>query len=826
MFRPRLHAFAALRRGAAASLRVTFTPAGSLAHTMDAARARFGAAAAAAPAPAAAAGAGARGGAAVDLLAGGEDEDDPTKQGARRRVEAARVARGSAAAGGPRTAGARAAAAEEGAAEAAAAAAADAAAGAPRGELAGTPLSAFAGELSARLTGRLAAAGIASLFPVQAATVRAVCAGADVVVRSRTGSGKTLGFVIPVLELLERHNKAVGGGGAIREPRCLVLAPTRELAKQIDAEFVRVGGARVLAAYGGTAMGPQLRALREGVDVLVGTPGRVADLERQGALSLRGVRVVVLDEADEMLRMGFKEEVESILRSTPPGKQTMLWSATVPPWVRALAKTALRDAQFVDLVGDDAAKLPATVRAVAHIVPEDNDGRLTRARDARDEALGAVLAALVGPGAQAAAAEAGGPPARVLVFTETKLEAARIADLPLRAAGARVAALTGDMSQGAREAALRDFKAARVDVLVATDVAARGLDIDDVAAVVQYRLPQSVETFVHRTGRTGRAGRAGVVAVLASANELGLLARLERDLHFSFALERLPETPPAGLARARGGDGALAVEPAAGARLAAAVAGAAGGAPAAAAAAALAPALAARLGGAEPALAAALGLLLSAGPAALAAAAAAAPAKRSLLTGAGGVVTLVLDTAHADWAAATAGVPAPPPLLRAEQVLFTGAAAAFDRAAAAGWARLLAGGAGASAGAAFAAAAAPREGRGFPALGGAWYVDVPAPSLEKLAPHIASGLVAEALALPREVRAAVARAPGQREHFDAGARGGARGGGGGGARGGGGGGGARGGGGGGFGGGGRGGGSGGGGFGGGGRRGGGGRSGY
>ena len=617
-----------------------------------------------------------------------------------------------------------------------------------------TPLDAFSDLLSPRLRARLAAAGVNGLFPVQAATVRAVCAGSDVVVRSRTGSGKTLGFVVPVAELLERHSKSAAPG-SLRDPRCIVLAPTRELANQIEKEFLRVGGMRVMSAYGGTALGPQLGALRAGVDVVVGTPGRVADLARQGALRLGSIRVTVLDEADEMLRMGFKEEVEGILAGTPSAKQSMLWSATVPQWVRELARTELKNPTFVDLVGDEAAKLPSTMRAIAHIVPEDDQGSIAAARTARDDALTAVLVALVGPAARESAS---GGAVRVLVFTETKIEASRLATLPLLTAGIRAAALTGDMSQAAREAALAAYRSGRLDVLFATDVAARGLDIEDVGAVVQYRLPRSSEAFVHRTGRTGRAGKAGLVTVLASPQEMGLLRRLERELGFIFGINALPEVLPQGVIPA-GVDGApprLSLP--AMKRIDGAIVGAAGSIAAAAAASELTARLVERFGSADAALSAALGVIVNGGSALLDASTAAGSAtKRSLITGAPGVVTAVLDTTAAAWPTVT-GTPNPKPLASPDAMTSSFLAGAFDRAAAFGLTKVLA--------AAGVDAKVRDAGRGFPALGGAWVFDVPFRTFEKAASVGEGTLVRAADTLPVEVRAILARAPGQLNSFD------------------------------------------------------------
>jgi len=228
--------------------------------------------------------------------------------------------------------------------------------------------------VSADLAQRLEAGGIRELFPVQAATYKAAIEGRDLLVRSKTGSGKTLGFAIPAIQLLEEERAGPPRRG--RGPGCVVMAPTRELAKQVSEEFeLYCGQLRTLCVYGGVSYVPQQEALRRGVDIVVGTPGRMIDLMERNHLRLDETRVFVLDEADEMLRMGFKEPVEEVMKQLPPpGKRsTMLWSATVPSWVRQLASQYLENHISVDLVGDDAAKLPDTI--THHVVLCDRGQR-------------------------------------------------------------------------------------------------------------------------------------------------------------------------------------------------------------------------------------------------------------------------------------------------------------------------------------------------------------------------------------------------------------------------------------------------------------------
>jgi len=374
-----------------------------------------------------------------------------------------------------------------------------------------------------------------------------VCGGSDVVVRSRTGSGKTLGFAIPVAEILERHSsKSREGGGSpslvFRAPRALVLAPTRELARQIEVEFKRVGGMRTVAIYGGAPIENQIRALHDGVDVVVGTPGRVHDLAQRGDLSLGSIKICVLDEADEMLNLGFKEAVEDILTLTPKdSRQSMLWSATVPPWVRQLSGRFLRSPHFIDLIGEDTNKLPPTILPVAHLVDGERG---------RESALDVLLEKLVAGGG------------RGLVFTDTRREVldlcGRYNGVAAKRGRVRVGTLHGDMSQAERERTLYSFRRKELDVLVATDVAARGLDITDITHVIQYRTPQTTESFLHRSGRTGRAGKSGESIVLITPRELHSLRDLERELGFHFSHAALPPVVPPGLTLSP--DGVLKVE--------------------------------------------------------------------------------------------------------------------------------------------------------------------------------------------------------------------------------------------------------------------------
>jgi len=353
-------------------------------------------------------------------------------------------------------------------------------------------------------------AGITSLFPVQAQAFDPVVQGRDMVGKSPTGSGKTLAFVIPIVQKLI---VAAAEGGLDGRVQTLVISPTRELARQIEKEFRRVAPQlRTACIYGGVEYRGQLRSLSDGCDVVVGTPGRLIDLMDRGGLRLNAVNTLVIDEADEMLKMGFQEPIERILADVPETRQMLMWSATVPTWVRRLMQRHLKDPVSVDLVGEGA-RIPAQVRNIAFAsLPEHRQLVVQRA-----------VSGYANNG-------------RVLVFTNTKSLANELAMSSAFPKG-KAAPLHGDMSQAARENTLRRFHQGRIQCIVATDVAARGLDIPDVELVVHYEVPEKAEAFVHRSGRTGRAGKSGINVVLYTPGQ-------ERDL-FSILdeVEVTPEMP-------------------------------------------------------------------------------------------------------------------------------------------------------------------------------------------------------------------------------------------------------------------------------------------
>eukprot|EP00798_Chlamydomonas_sp_ICE-L_P001315 gene1315-32668_t len=352
----------------------------------------------------------------------------------------------------------------------------------------------------------LAKRGITSLFPIQKSVFEPAMQGRDMIGRAKTGSGKTLAFALPVVENIIRENMESPPKRG-RSPRCIILAPTRELANQVAREFESVCPTlKVDSFYGGVSISTQIRTLKDGVDVVVGTPGRVIDLIQRGSLKLDSVRYAILDEADQMLDMGFEEDMEQILGHVPKeGRQTLLFSATLPRWIQKTAKRYLNNPLTVDLVGEEnTGKLSDTIRLLVMQV----DGRMKTS---------AMLDAISIHGA-------GG---KTIVFVNTKAMADQIAEKLNETTSAM--ALHGDISQNQRERALAQFREGRYPVLVATDVAARGLDIPSVDLVLHYDIPQDTEAFLHRSGRTGRAGNTGTALVLFGDRDARSLGNVFRD---------------------------------------------------------------------------------------------------------------------------------------------------------------------------------------------------------------------------------------------------------------------------------------------------------
>ena len=337
----------------------------------------------------------------------------------------------------------------------------------------------------------LEAAGIFTTFPIQALTLPLALAGQDIIGQARTGTGKTLAFGVPLLQLIEEH-------GQSRLPQALVVVPTRELAVQV-ADDLRTAAVnlrvRVLTVYGGRAYEPQIDSLAAGVDIVVGTPGRLLDLAERRHLDLSAVRALVLDEADKMLDLGFLPDVERIIRLIPEERQTMLFSATMPGDVVTLARRHMRRPVNIRAEGhDEPAPAPLTRQHVFRAHQMDKIEVLARVLQARNRGL-------------------------TMVFCQTKRAADQVATA-LASRGFAVATVHGDLGQGQRERALRAFRTGKVDVLTATEVAARGLDVDDVTHVVNYECPDDEKTYVHRIGRTGRAGRAGVAVTFVDWRDM------------------------------------------------------------------------------------------------------------------------------------------------------------------------------------------------------------------------------------------------------------------------------------------------------------------
>ncbi|MBP2320704.1 superfamily II DNA/RNA helicase [Kibdelosporangium banguiense] len=335
----------------------------------------------------------------------------------------------------------------------------------------------------------LVAAGIERTFAIQELTLPLAMAGEDIIGQARTGTGKTLGFGVPLL-----HRVQTPGDGT---PQVLVVVPTRELCLQVAHDLTDAGkhlGIRLLAIYGGRPYEQQISALRKGVDVVVGTPGRLLDLAEQRHLVLGKVRGLVLDEADEMLDLGFLPDIERILGMVPDQRQTMLFSATMPGPIITLARTFLRQPTHIRAEENDQGAVHERTRQFVYRAHSlDKEEIIARALQAEDRGL-------------------------TMIFARTKRTAQKVAD-EMTERGFAAAAVHGDLGQGAREQALRAFRSGKVDVLVATDVAARGIDIDDVTHVINFQCPEDEKTYVHRIGRTGRAGREGVAITLVDWDE-------------------------------------------------------------------------------------------------------------------------------------------------------------------------------------------------------------------------------------------------------------------------------------------------------------------
>ncbi|WP_353647614.1 DEAD/DEAH box helicase [Nakamurella sp. A5-74] len=357
-------------------------------------------------------------------------------------------------------------------------------------------------QVDPRIVQALTEAGIERTFAIQALTLPVALVGSDLIGQARTGMGKTLGFGVPLLHRLAAADKRRDEPDAPltrgRAPRALVMVPTRELCVQVTRDLHDAAkhlGLVVTAVYGGRAYEPQIAALQAGVDVVVGTPGRLLDLAKGGHLVLGAASILVLDEADEMLDLGFLPDIEQVLGMVPDVKQTMLFSATMPGPIITLARSFMRQPLHIRAEEpDEGATHTSTKQFVYRAHAMDKVELLSRVLQAEGRGL-------------------------TMVFTRTKRTAQKVSD-ELEERGFAAAAVHGDLGQGAREQALRAFRAGKVDVLVATDVAARGIDVDDVTHVINYQCPDDEKTYIHRIGRTGRAGKTGVAVSLVDWDDI------------------------------------------------------------------------------------------------------------------------------------------------------------------------------------------------------------------------------------------------------------------------------------------------------------------
>jgi ATP-dependent RNA helicase DeaD len=360
----------------------------------------------------------------------------------------------------------------------------------------------------------LAELGYEEPTPIQRAAIPPIVAGHDLLGQAATGTGKTAAFALPALQRLDPDR-----GRERREPLVVVLVPTRELAMQVSEAVHRYGrrlDARVVPIYGGQHIGRQLDALRRGADVVVATPGRALDHIGRGTLSLDRVELVVLDEADEMLDMGFAEDIEAILEDTPADRQTVLFSATMPGRIAGLAKRHLTDPVRIEIgaAAEQPGEVPR-VRQRAFIIP----------RSHKSAALGRILDVE--------------SPEATIVFCRTRNEVDQLTET-MNGRGYRAEALHGGLSQEQRDRVMARVRSGTADLLVATDVAARGLDVEHLTHVVNYDVPSAPESYVHRIGRVGRAGREGVAITLAEPREHRLLKNIERLTKHRIAIEKVP----------------------------------------------------------------------------------------------------------------------------------------------------------------------------------------------------------------------------------------------------------------------------------------------
>jgi ATP-dependent RNA helicase DeaD len=362
--------------------------------------------------------------------------------------------------------------------------------------------------LSEIMLASLTKKGFEEPTPIQAKTIPFLLGNTkDLIGKAQTGTGKTAAFGIPIIERIVPNGKKV---------QAIILAPTRELAIQVAEElssFAEAQKTRIIAVYGGQPIERQISSLRRGVDIVVGTPGRIIDHLERKTLDISQVSFVVLDEADEMLNMGFVEDIEAILKAAPKQRRTVLFSATMPPHIERLAKNYMNDYEVIAVAKDNLSK--ANIQQIYFEVPQsDKFEALFRIIDVEEDFYG-------------------------LVFCRTKLDADEISH-KLTNRGCRAEAIHGDLSQGQREKVLGKFRSKKLTVLVATDVAARGIDIDNLTHVINYSLPQDPESYVHRIGRTGRAGKTGIAITLITPSEYRKLIAIQRMSNMTITKQKVP----------------------------------------------------------------------------------------------------------------------------------------------------------------------------------------------------------------------------------------------------------------------------------------------
>jgi superfamily II DNA/RNA helicase len=356
-----------------------------------------------------------------------------------------------------------------------------------------------------KIVSSLAAHGIITAFPIQEMCLSMALSGRDIIGQAKTGTGKTLGFGVPLLQRMQLPGSS--------QPQALVVCPTRELASQVASDLTIAGKdlkVRVLAVYGGRAIEPQIDSLKSGIDVVVGTPGRIMDLAGRRDLDLSAIRVLVMDEADEMLDMGFLPDVERIVAMLPTERQTMLFSATMPGQIVNLARRYMTQPTHIRASdpNDESATVDSIEQHVWRAHPMDKLELVAKIMQANGRGL-------------------------AMIFTRTKRKAQKIYD-ELTERGFAVGTVHGDLGQGAREQALRAFRSGKIDILVATDVAARGIDVDGVTHVINFECPEDEKAYLHRVGRTGRAGNSGVAVTLVDWEDVARWQMIDRALKLPF----------------------------------------------------------------------------------------------------------------------------------------------------------------------------------------------------------------------------------------------------------------------------------------------------